>query len=61
MISERALGNPVEGERDSGVKAILKNSLDAVPLSPPRPTAPPLTHDNLRGADYFDQGGPRSC
>lgn len=47
--------------RYQSVKSILKNSLDAVPLSPPRPAPPPLTHDNLRGADYFDQGGPRSC
>jgi hypothetical protein len=30
-------------------------------LSPPRSVSPPLTHDNLRGADYFAQGGPRSC
>lgn len=47
--------------RYQSVKSILKNSLDAVPLSPPHPGSPPLTHDNLRGADYFDQGGPRSC
>jgi transposase len=43
------------------VKSILRNSLDAVSLSPPRSGPPPLTHDNLRGADYFDQGGPGSC
>jgi transposase len=43
------------------VKSILKNSLDGVPLSPPRSASPPLNHDNLRGADYFDQGGPNSC
>lgn len=48
--------------RYQSVKSILKNSLDAVPLSPPpQPGSPPLRHDNLRGADYFDQGGPRSC
>lgn len=47
--------------RYQSVKSILKNSLDAVPLSPPRPGSPPLTHDNVRGADYFDQGGPTSC
>lgn len=47
--------------RYQSVKSILKNSLDAVPLSPPRTGPPPLTHSNLRGADYFAQGGPRSC
>jgi transposase len=47
--------------RYQSVKSILKNSLDAVPLSRPRSGSPPLTHDNLRGADYFAQGGPRSC
>jgi hypothetical protein len=47
--------------RYQSVKSILKNSLDAVPLSPPRSGSPPLTHDNLRGADYFEQGGSRSC
>jgi len=47
--------------RYQSVKSILKNSLDALPLSPPQPGSPPLTHDNLRGAHYFDQGGPRSC
>jgi transposase len=47
--------------RYQSVKSILKNSLDAVPLSPPRTGPPPLTHSNLRGADYFEQGGPRSC
>jgi transposase len=48
--------------RYQSVKSILKNSLDAVPLAPARPAAaPPLRHDNLRGADYFDRGGPSSC
>jgi transposase len=47
--------------RYQSVKSILKNSLDALPLSPPQPGSPPLTHDNVRGADYFDQGGPTSC
>jgi transposase len=47
--------------RYQSVKSILKNSLDTVPLSPPRPESPPVQHDNLRGPDYFDQGGPRSC
>jgi transposase len=47
--------------RYQSVKSILKNSLDGVPLSPARPDSPPLRHDNLRGAQYFDQGGPTSC
>jgi hypothetical protein len=38
--------------RYQSVKSILKNSLD---------TVPPLIHDNVRGAEYFDQGGPTSC
>jgi transposase len=47
--------------RYQSVKSILKNSLDALPLSPPPSSPPPLTHDNIRGAEYFEQGGPASC
>jgi hypothetical protein len=43
--------------RYQSVQSILKNSLDTVPLCPPQPGASPLTHDNVRGAEYFDQGG----
>ena len=43
------------------VKSILKHSLDSVPLPPPQSDSPPLHHDNVRGADYFDPGGPSSC
>ena len=57
--AERAL--LAQACRYQSVKSILKNSLDVVPLSPPQPGSPPLTHDNVRGADYFDQGGPTSC
>jgi transposase len=57
--AERAL--LAQACRYQSVKSILKNSLDAVPLSPSRPESPPLKHDNVRGADYFDQGGPTSC
>ena len=41
--------------RYQSVKSILKNSLDTVPLSPPQPGSPPLTHDNVRGAEYFER------
>jgi transposase len=47
--------------RYQSVKSILKTSLDTVPPSLPEPSSPPLTHDNVRGADYFDRGGPTSC
>lgn len=43
------------------VKSILKHSLDTVPLSPARSDSPPQNHENVRGADYFDPGGPSSC
>ena len=52
--AERAL--LAQACRYQSVKSILKNSLDALPLSPPQPGSPPLTHDNLRGADYFEPG-----
>jgi len=35
------------------VKSILERSLDRQPLETP-PTAPPLEHENLRGAAYFE-------
>lgn len=57
--AERAL--LAQACRYQRVKSILKNSLDAVPLPPTQPGSPPLTHDNVRGADYFDQGRPTSC
>ena len=47
--------------RYTSVKSILKNALDTVPLSPPLVSPPPLRHDNLRGAAYFEQGGRSSC
>ncbi len=44
------------------VKSILEKSLDSQPLptTTPPPASPPLEHDNLRGAGYFDRGG-ESC
>jgi transposase len=47
--------------RYQSVKSILKTSLDAVPLSPVPSGAPPLTHDNVRGAAYFAGREPQSC
>jgi transposase len=39
--------------RYKSVESILKNSLDQIPLSSPRPsTTPP--HDNIRGSEYFE-------
>jgi hypothetical protein len=57
--AERAL--LTQACRYQSIKSILKNSLDAVPLSPSEPSSPRLTHDNVRGAGYFDQEGPTSC
>ena len=57
--AERAL--LAQACRYESVKSILKNSLDVLPVSPPEPGPPPLTHDNIRGAGYFDQEEPTSC
>lgn len=42
--------------RYPNIQSILKTSLDRQPLDGPVAIAPPPTHDNIRGADYFDQG-----
>jgi transposase len=47
--------------RYQSVKSILKASLDTVPLTRPQSVSPPLTHDNVRGAAYFEQEGAGSC
>jgi transposase len=47
--------------RYQSVKSILKTSLDAVPLSPAKTGSSPLTHDNVRGAEYFAGEEPQSC
>jgi transposase len=39
------------------VKSILERGLDRQPLEPP-PPVPPLHHENLRGASYFDSSSP---
>ena len=47
--------------RYQSVKSILEKSLDKVPLTPSPPLSPPRTHDNVRGADYFETRGGTSC
>ena len=36
------------------MESILKNQLDRLPLPGDPPAPPPVEHDNIRGADYFD-------
>jgi transposase len=36
------------------IKAILQSGLDRQPLLEPAPAAPPLVHENIRGAAYFE-------
>jgi transposase len=36
------------------LKSMLARGLDRLPVEPAPPRRPPLQHDNLRGADYFD-------
>jgi transposase len=40
--------------RFKSVKSILKNSLDLQPLPEPSPSPLPPSHDNIRGAEYFE-------
>jgi transposase len=42
------------------VNAILKNGLDSVPLGEPPTPAVPITHDNVRGADYYSSSSSSS-
>jgi hypothetical protein len=39
------------------LQSILRHSLDQTPLSAPAPAHSGPTHDNVRGAAYFEQGG----
>jgi transposase len=39
---------------NQSVKSILKNSLDQQPLPEPSPLPLPPSHDNIRGAEYFE-------
>jgi hypothetical protein len=36
------------------LKSILERGLDRLPVESPPPRQPPVEHDNIRGADYFD-------
>jgi hypothetical protein len=36
------------------LKSILERGLDSLPVDPAPPSRPPVKHDNIRGADYFD-------
>jgi transposase len=40
--------------RCQSVKSILKNSLDAIAPAATPPSSPPPSHDNIRGAEYFE-------
>jgi transposase len=40
--------------RYRSVASILKHSLDRQPLAAAAPAAPPASHDNIRGAEYFE-------
>lgn len=42
--------------RYRSIESILKTSLDLHSLEVPTELTPPPTHDNIRGAEYFDQG-----
>jgi transposase len=42
--------------RYKSIESILKNSLDLQILESPPDIPPPPAHDNIRGAEYFDQG-----
>ncbi len=55
---QRALSVPiVGGPRRKYIEAILKRGLDREPLATPRadPGTSPLSHENVRGGDYYDQ------
>jgi len=43
--------------RYRNIDSILKNSLDLLTPETPSNMIPPTAHDNIRGAEYFDQGG----
>jgi transposase len=40
--------------RYRSIQSILKNSLDALPVSPAEPSATPSAHDYIRGSEYFN-------
>jgi hypothetical protein len=45
----------VAGARSyTNVESILKHGLDQQPLVAPAQASPPLDHENIRGADYYN-------
>lgn len=44
----------------SSVKSILEKGLDRAPLEAHPSAAPPAEHPNLRGPDYYAEGGIRT-
>jgi len=45
----------IQSYRYKSVEGILKHGLDQQPLPKPAPQTPAIEHENLRGADYFNQ------
>jgi transposase len=43
----------------TSVESILKNGLDQVPLPTQSTTAPAIEHENVRGAQYYQELNPR--
>jgi hypothetical protein len=43
------------------VDSILKHGLDRLPLDAPTPAPPPRSHDNIRGAAYYQASLPEDA
>lgn len=50
---QRALA--IQSPSYKSVKSILMNKLDQKPLPAPAVDTPPIEHENIRGADYYQQ------
>ena len=57
LACRRALA--IQSPSYRSVKSILNNGLDQEPMSSPAPGAPPIKHDNVRGADYYQHPQPK--